>query len=284
MSFPPAPVRFRTIEDADLAAVAELLSEGFRLRPKAYWLRGLKRHADRERPANTPAYGYMIESASRPVGAILMLFSDVDLPEGKVTRCNLSSWYVKPEFRNFSSLLVTRATKDKSVTYFNVSPAPNTWRTVEAQGFSMYCRGQMYTLPVFNAPVKGTVVERFDAAVHRHLPEYELMRTHAALGCTCVVVTHQERQHPFVFSRGRMFHRLLPCHRLVFGRDGDFVRFAGNLGRSLLWSGTPLVVVGADQPIAELIGHFTDHDGRRYAKGPHQPAKTDLAFTEFVFF
>ena len=188
MSSSPAPVRFRTIEDADLVAVADLLSEGFRFRPKAYWLNGLRRHANRERPADRPTYGYMIESAGRPVGVILMLFSDVDLPIGKVTRCNLSSWYVRPEFRNYSSLLVTRAIKDKTVTYFNASPAPNTWRTVEAQGFTAYCDGQLYAVPALSAPESGVTVTLFNAAAHLHLVEYQLMRTHASLGCTCLVL------------------------------------------------------------------------------------------------
>ena len=66
---------------------------------------------------------------------------------GAVPRCNLSSWYVEPKFRSYGSLLITSAIKDKAITYFNVSSAPNTWPIVEAQGFSMYCRGEMFTLP-----------------------------------------------------------------------------------------------------------------------------------------
>jgi len=41
-----------------------------------------------------------------------------------VRRCNVSRWYVEPEYRVYGTLLVRRALRHRDVTYINVSPAP----------------------------------------------------------------------------------------------------------------------------------------------------------------
>lgn len=279
---PPAPARSRRIEDKDLPEVAALLSRGFRFRPQAYWLRGLQKQAQRPRPANYPTYGYLLESAGKVVGAILLFFSEVKTPEGPVVRCNLSSWYVEPAFRSFGSMLVTSVIRDKSVTYFNVTPAPSTWKAVEAQGFSAYCRGEAYVLPALNAVVPDTKVR--PASEIGNLPEGELLSQHEQFGCVSLVVENDGQRFPFVFQY-QYIKRLIPSFRLIYCRDmTDFTRFAGNLGRHLLWRGTPIVTMDANAAVPGLVGLYTEKRGRKYARGPNIPKLGDLAFNECVFF
>jgi hypothetical protein len=278
-----AGVRCRRIADDDLPAVAGLLSTGFWLRPKQYWLRGLERQADRQRPKGCPTYGYLLEHAGAPVGAVLLFYSYAPSGAGTILRCNLSSWYVEPRFRSFGSLLISAAIKDKSVTYFNISPAPHTWPIVEALGFSIYCHGEMHTLPSLKRPVERCeiVTQKSGAA---DLPESDLLQQHAKLGCLSFVLRHDGENRPFIFQRYRV-KRVLPSYRLIYCRDiADFVRFAGNVGRFLLTWGTPLVVVDANGPIPSLVGRYTERRGRKYARGPHTPKLGDLTFTEGVFF
>ena len=45
-------------------------------------------------------------------------------------------------YRMHAPLLIAAALKRRDVTYMNVSPAPHTWSTVEAQGFQAYASGQ----------------------------------------------------------------------------------------------------------------------------------------------
>ena len=280
-----AGLRCRRIAEGDLPAVAELLSRGFRLRPKHYWLRGLRRQADRPRPAGSPAYGYLLEHAGKPVGAVLLIYSSAPSKQGSVVRCNVSSWYVEPKFRSYGSLLITSAIKDKGVTYFNISSAPRTWPIVEAQGFSMYCRGEMYTLPALNRPVAKVAIDIVtETAGAADLPERELLRQHARFGCVALALRCDGESYPFIFQKHRV-RRILPSYRLVYCRDmADFVHFAGNLGRFLLTRGMPLVLVDANGPIPGLAGYFTARRGRKYARGPHIPKLGDLAFSESVFF
>ncbi len=280
-----AGLRCRRIADADLPAVAELLSRGFRFRPKNYWLRGLRRQANRPRPEGSPPYGYLLEYAGEPVGAVLLICSHAPSPAGPILRCNLSSWYVEPKFRSYGSLLISTAIKDKGVTYFNISPAPHTWPIVEAQGFSMYCRGEVYAVPALSRPVDGVTVDKVtETFCPRDVPECDLLQQHVALGCLSLVLRHGGKSYPFIFQSHRI-KRVLPSYRLIYCRDmSEFVRFAGNLGRLLLMRGTPLVVADANGPIPGLVGVYTEQRGRKYARGPHTPKLGDLAFSEGVFF
>ncbi|CCD92780.1 conserved hypothetical protein [Bradyrhizobium sp. ORS 375] len=283
---PVTGVRIREIKTEDLSAVAALLTRGFAFRSEAYWLRGLGRHAARPRPAGFPAFGYCLDHEGVPVGVILLLFSTVQTSDGMtIVRANVSSWYVEPAFRAFSSMLVRAATRDKTVTYFNITPAPHTWPQVEAQGFSVYCKGQIYAALALSRPRAGVTIGEAAASV-AGLSAYEadLLRQHADWGCLSLVAREADRVSPFVFQK-HLVKDLLPVYRLLYCRDmADIVRFAGNIGRFLLRRGGLLVRLDANEPMEGLVGWYSDKRGRKYVKGPHTPRLGDLAFTEAALF
>ena len=285
MSTTAAAVRLRQITDADLAAIAELLSEGFPNRSKAYWLRGLDRMRMRSRPGEYPTYGYLLESNDGPVGVILLFFSKALSACGPIIRCNVSSWYVRAEFRIYASLLITATTRDRSVTYYNISALPHTWPTVEAQGFSAYCRGQIYALPVLRRAVSPAQIELFDDAMASpDVPDREILKQYSATGSVSLFLRYHDESYPFVFQR-QYVKRAVPIYRLAYCRDiEEFIRFAGNLGRFLLKRGSILVQLDANAPIPALVGWYTERRGRKFAKGPHPPRLGDLSSAETAFF
>src|ERR1044072_4256394 len=97
----------KPIAETDLEAVVDLLRRGFPSRPQACWVEGFRRLAQRPLVPGASRFGYMLRHGERPVGTILMSTSMVPAQDALVRRCNLSSWYAEPEFRNFASLLVT---------------------------------------------------------------------------------------------------------------------------------------------------------------------------------
>jgi hypothetical protein len=283
---PAASLRVREIRDADLPAIAALLNRGFAFRSIDYWLRGLERHANRPRPAGYPTFGYCLDHDGAPVGVILLLFSKVRAGTENIIRCNVSSWYVEPAFRAFAPLMVKVATKDKSVTYFNITPAPHTWSTNEAQGFSVYCKGQIYGALMLSRPVRQTEVVPFSEESSTGLSDYEadLLRQHAAFGCLSLVVRDSASAYPFVFQKHHV-KDVVPIYRLIYCRDiGDLKRFAGNIGRFLARRGGLLVRFDANAPVPGLVGWYSEKRGRKYVKGPWPPLLGDLAFTEAALF
>jgi hypothetical protein len=281
-----AKLRVREIGGADLSAVARLLNKGFAFRSIDYWLRGLERHARRPRPANYPAFGYCLDSGGVLVGVILLLFSEVQADAETIVRCNVSSWFVEAAFRAFAPLMVKAAIKDKNVTYFNITPAPHTWSTVEAQGFSLYCKGQVYGALMLSTPARGAKVELFSADNAAGLTDYEadLLRQHDGFGCLSIVVRNGSEAYPFVFQK-HYVNGFVPVHRLLYCRQIDDVgRFAGNVGRFLARRGGLLVRFDANGPVSGIVGWYSEKRGRKYAKGPHRPRLGDLAFTEAALF
>lgn len=285
-------VRCREIAARDVDAVADLLTRGFKGRRRDFWTRGLQRQAMRAVPDGYPRYGYLLELDGRPVGVILLVFSEKKSTDQTAICCNVSSWYVEPEFRSHASLLTMMALKHKHVTYVNVTPAPLTWPIIEAQGFRRYCSGLFFALPVL-APVKARrSVQAITAESGKPDDvcdaDFELLTRHAAYGCLSLICRSPSKPPqpfilaPFRMRRGRM---PLPAMQLAYCRDtSEFVACAGAIGRFLLWRGTLCVVVDANESISGLIGHYTEARGRKYFRGPNPPRLGDLTETELVLY
>jgi len=279
-------IRCRQIIDSDVPEITALLARGFPSRDAQFWSNALAQLGARQPPAGLPQYGYLLESDNRPVGAILLICAELRTADTSVRRCNLSSWYVEPAFRSYAALLVSRALTHKDVTFLNVSAAPHTWPIIEAQGFSRYSDGVFVAVPALNGLFSSPGVAILDAhtrpAVAFDPLEQDILLQHADLGCISLWCATSERAYPFVF-RPRRVKRLLPCAQLIYCRDvGDFVHFAGPLGRRLLRHGRPFVIIDANAPMPGLVGLYRGGSMPRYFKGPQKPRLGDLAYTEYA--
>jgi hypothetical protein len=286
MVAPVPAIRCRQITDADVPAITALLARGFPSRDAQFWRHALQQLGSRQPPPGLPQYGYLLESDNKPVGTILLICAHVQSGDTSVRRCNLSSWYVEPAFRSYAALLVTRALAHKDVTYLNVSAARHTWPIIEAQGFARYSDGVFVAVPALNGLSGNPRVTILDARTQPPVPfdplEQDILVQHAELGCISRWCVTPERAYPFVF-RPRRVKKLLPCAQLIYCREvGDFVRFAGPIGRCLLRYGKPLVIIDANAPIQGLIGVYRRGSMPRYFKGPQQPRLGDLAYTEYA--
>src|SRR5579863_7436201 len=254
-----AKPRFREIQESDVDAIAELLTRGFVHRSREYWTLGLKRQSTRSLPEGAPRYGYLMESDGKPVGCLLLIYSTKMIAGEAATCCNVSSWYVDPEFRNYAALFASMTQKRKDVTYFNVTPAEPTWSILEAQGFKTYCRGLHFSLPLLSRSGHGMHVEAVtpdtSSIAGMSDDELEMLKRHAAYGCVSLVCRSAQEAVPFIFYRLRKRRGVIPVPILLLGycrEISDFVRCAGAIGRYLLWRGKPVVVLDANGPVAGL--------------------------------
>lgn len=286
---PPVRVRCRPIAEADLDAVATLLARGFPGRPRRYFADGLARQSRRAVPEGMPRYGYLLDAGGEPVGAVLLMFSERQDPPG--IRCNIASWYVDPPYRGQAAMLSAMALKQKGVTYLNITPAPNTWPILEAQGYRRYCDGLFLAFPVLARGPDGVSIETVGPEggdiAGLGAEEAAILRELAAQGCVALVARSAEGAAPFGFLPFRMRSGRvpLPLMQMVYCRQvEDFVRFAGPLGRALLKRGRLGVFLDARGPVAGVPGIYTEKRGRKYCKGPGEPRLADLAGTELVLY
>jgi hypothetical protein len=130
----------------------------------------------------------------------------------------------------------------------------------------------------------GAAIQIFDA--HRQPDvafepfDQKVLSQHTAHGCISLWGATSERAYPFVF-RPRFVRGYVPCAQLIYCSDvGDFVRFAGPIGRVLARRGKPFVIIDANAPIPGLFGWFSRGKMPKYFKGPRRPRLGDLAYTE----
>jgi len=277
-------IRCREIREGDFAGVAELLSKSFG--SQQCQLLRLRRLAEREVPAGLPKVGYLLESAGTVVGAVLMISSAISRNGAAFIRCNLSSWYVEPEFRGTAPLLIARALKHKNVTYVNVTARPNTWSIVEAQGFSRYSKGVFVAVPALNRCREPARVALFDAEARDGLDAVEcaLLSDHASFGCFSIVCRTPEGAYPFVFAR-RHLKGMIPGVQLVYCRSiEEFVRYAGRIGRFLAARGVLCVLIDANGAIDGLKGRYFGGMMPKFARGRDGVRQGDLAYTNIAVF
>jgi hypothetical protein len=281
-------IRAREIDEGDLPAVAALLTDGFPVRSSGFWSHALDVMRRRFVPAGFPRFGYLLECNGVPVGVILQLFSVTGDGTALVARCNLSSWYVQPEFSGYAALLISRALKRKDVTYSNISAAPHTWETIEAQGFSRFSNGVFVAAPLLSLAspnghfklIPGPACP--DGLSHSH--ERELVLEHAGSGCITFWCVTKDRAHPFVFLP-RTVKGLIPGAQLIYCSDlRDFVRWAGPVGRYLAARGRLFVLIDANGPLPGMIGKYLAGKMPKYFKGPDRPRLGDLSYTEAALF
>ncbi|MEJ0049916.1 MAG: acyl-CoA acyltransferase [Methylovirgula sp.] len=286
----PATLACREIDEADLSAIADLLTRGFPGRNASYWLTGFTRMAALALPPGYPRFGYMMENDGKPVGVILLLYRQMPDETGAgYIHCNLSSWYVEPSMRSYASMLVSFALKRPEVTYINISPAPPTWPVVEAQGFKRFSEGQFFAFPALSSKGFGLSVVKVPSAAEIDVPAAEraILADHARFGCLTLVCHTKNGDLPFVFApfsirAGRM---PLPFMRLIYCRDmADFLLCAGALGRYLLRHGVLSVLLDVKDMTPPLPGIYSTKLGRKYFKGPHPPCLGDLAYSEYAVF
>ena len=284
--------RCREITEADIDAVAELLTRGFVGRSREYWMRGLRRQAAREVPDGYPRFGYMLDHGGMPAGVLLLLYTSRIIDGKAAIHCNLSSWYVDPAYRNYAPMLTSIAQRHKDVTYLNISPAHWTWPIIEAQGFRSYCSGLFFSVPVFSRPAPGMTVETVssDTQSIAGLPEaeVELLRRHARYGCLSLVCrTAAGEALPFILLPMRIRRGWIapPAMQLIYCRDiAGYVQCAGAIGRALLRHGKAAVLLDSNGKVAGLTGIYSAARGRKYFKGPHRPRLADLTDTELVLY
>jgi hypothetical protein len=267
-----ASVRCRPIADSDLNGLADLLTRGFPATRRSTWTNGFARWQHLPQIEGLPRYGYLLDAGQGPVGVVLLIASR----RGDQVIANLSSWYVEPDWRAHSAMLIGVATRLKRATYLNVSPAPHTWRTLQAQGFAPYNFGRS---AVFALPGRGHVRED----IPDDLPEAQLLADHREMGLISLVVEKDGIVSPFVLKPRMLERSPMPVMDVMFTRSpDDFRRSACALAKYFLPRGCLGFLIDGD--MEGHLSHYVEGKEPRFFKGPCRPVLGDLAYSEKVLF
>ena len=98
----------------------------------------------------SPTTGFVLVAGPEIVGFLGTIYAHRPLDAEGARVCNLTSWYVRPDHRGCGSLLLTAATRDRSVTYTTLTPGPETTAMVQALHFAPL-KMRRFFLPALNA-------------------------------------------------------------------------------------------------------------------------------------
>jgi hypothetical protein len=276
----------REITESDFEKVSAFLGAGIGYHNQ-YFLQLLQRMMQHATPAGFPKYGRLLTCDDAIVGAIILIFSTVQLDGVPKIRCHVTGWCVAPDYRGYAALFFARDLRHRDVTYLNISAqwTAGTLPIIEAQGFMKYCSGQFIAIPALSSASGASQAEVVTAD---NIPnasfetfDMDLLSAHAKYGCISLWCVTAERAYPFVF-RPRLFKRIVPGVQLVYCRDIEhFSRFAGPIGRFLALRGLLVVRIDANGPIEGLVGKFMQDADSRFYKGS-KPRLGDLAYTHLA--
>jgi hypothetical protein len=276
----PRKILVRQLQESDSEAAVTLLTRGFWDRTPDYWRRALARLRDRQLPGPYPRFGYALVDSDELVGVLLLIFSRSD--DGNI-RANVSSWYVEPDYRLYSNMMLAPAlSRFPEATFINVSPSPHTLQTIGVQAFEAHVKGTFVSLAALAVPRPSARISECAANAGE---DATMLETHAALGCLSLEVTYRGAVHPFIFlprlahRSGVKFAQLIYCKSME-----DFVLLAGPLGRWLLKKGFLFVILDANEPVKGLFGRYFAGRKVKVFRGPVRPRLGDLTHTELVLF
>jgi hypothetical protein len=282
-------IRTRQITESDVEGVAALLHEGFPHRSKQFFLEALAILGKRRRFDGCPAYGFMLEADGEPVGVLLSILACIEESKDALPRLNVSCWYVRPRFRIFGGVLAGRLTRVRASSILNVSPAPYTLSTIEAQGYRRFSDGVFAAIPLLAMGSIAARVRSLDGMESRcpgvTAREWQILQDHLAYGCTSFVCSDEAGTYPFVFQRRRVRYCPFDGAQLVYCRDISTIGlFARALGAFLALRGMPWMLVPGNGPIAGIPGYFAANKWPMYVKGESAGRPGDFAYTEVAIF
>ena len=269
-------IQCRRIAPGDDAALANLLARGFPAQSHRHWVQALARVRTWTEAEALPGTGFVLDDGGSLVGCLLTLYG------AGGHRCNMSSWYVEEGYRRYGSMLVSVALRDRSLTYFNVSPERHTQPIIEAQGFRRYTKGVILAVPLLSLPGRAKVSRDLPPGFAADPDEVRLVADHARLGCLTFWCLSEGMAVPIVATR-RVIAGRLPVAQVVYmPREVDWPRIANAVGRALARHGLFLLLLDAEGPIAGLAGRFLPGRMPKYVRGPQTPHCGDLAYTEIA--
>jgi acetoacetyl-CoA synthetase len=141
-------MRIRPVEVADIDAVCRLLQEDWdnrSIQPGAWrrlfeyaWIDG------------KPNLGFVVADGDRIVGFLGCVYSRRWVNGKAALVCNLTSWFVRPDYRGWGAPLLAAAVRDDNVSYIALTPAPVAHRILRRIGFASINRSRMVFPPLFH--------------------------------------------------------------------------------------------------------------------------------------
>jgi len=210
------PPDIRPVRGTDIEQLCAFLHRGFGTRiPVAAW----RLLFDYKWLEEKPNLGFLLVAGNEILGFIGTVYARRLIQGKTVLVCNLSSFYVQPDYRGWSFALLEHALRDESVCYTSLTPSRTVVHMCEAMGFSYIERNKIILPPLLNATTLRGPSPRiiFDPEQVRALLDGEqrqIFDDHAPYDCLQLVLQSGAERAYLVVKRRKI--RRLPVSDLVY--------------------------------------------------------------------
>jgi acetoacetyl-CoA synthetase len=215
--------------------------------------------------ARKPNLGFVALDRNTIVGFVGAIYADRTIDDRTVRVCNLTSWYVRPEYRGLGGYLLASALRDDAITYTAFTPILLTRHALAKLGFERIVASKRVFPPLLHldsAFVKAPRIT-FDPVEIRAILRGEQLRIfedHLQSGCVqaaivdgadaCYIVSKRR------VRRGRLHPRLpitmsIPYSELLYCSNPQLlVRHLERIKLALLWREKTLALMVDDNMLA----------------------------------
>lgn len=241
--------------------------------------------------AQKPDHGFVLREAGRLVGYIGTIYADRPAG-GRVERfCNLSSWFVLPEFRNHSLKLLMACQKDREVTYTNLSARPVVQKIHEALRYRRLGRYKLFTPPLaqlwpalWRRP-RGLGFITDPSRIRDLLPDSDrtIFDHHLPTQCRHMLIEEGSRSCYVVWNR--RIKKMVPFSEILYLSDRQlFRRHWESAKLRILWRDrTPSLAIDEHVLGGEPPKMFLRYERITMFKSPRlEPAQIDNLYSELA--
>jgi hypothetical protein len=204
----------------ELSEIAlDLLDEGFPERGRSFWQGALGKLLDW--PGNAEAgypVGFLWFDAGAPAGVVLTPASLRQAASGgRRTIVNVSSWYVRPDFRWKAPLMLRSLFRDESVVFTDLTAAPGVQQMLAPFGLHPVNQGiALIPTPTLLAGRSRAEVRawRPEDLAGRDAPDAALIDLHRRWGCRALTIDDGRERHLLVLKPFR--YRGLPAAQALY--------------------------------------------------------------------
>lgn len=155
--------------------------------------------------ADKPNLGFVLEDEGRLVGFLSTIYADREIGGAPVRFCNLSSWFVLPEYRNHSLALLAAAHRQADLVFTNLTSRPAVRKISLALRYQLLDTYKLFAFPFAQFWTLGRmprVLFQRDA-IEPLLPpaQQKLLRDHAATPCGHLLIRRRGQSCYIIWIR-----------------------------------------------------------------------------------
>lgn len=141
--------------------------------------------------------GFVITDEKKIVGFLGAIFSEHENIKGKFKICNITTWYVNPDYRQYGLMLFSKIMKIPHVSWTNLTAAPHIYELFNRAGFQILEDKKVLLLPLpklLKLNNKRIFITTEIIATDLPQPLKSIHQMHDSLCCKSILITRDHLQ------------------------------------------------------------------------------------------